>query len=202
MKEENFKKSIEADIHDNIPFQCKIGNVIAELRILIESDPHGDGKGIHAHFHTTIQCPKIKIVDRPEPDRCQVTDETCPFWEPFGGYDRDSSSRKKVFFYKFLHSMTFVELYGTQLVYMIFQSKAIRLRHDLRFIEITRLLMASDSISRDIYTKLEELRKKRNKLAHEPYKYLEFEENELFQLNGEANEITDVLWKKLNKNSS
>ena len=44
----------EADINVDIPFKCKIGGVKATLGILIEPDPHGDGKGAHAHFHTTI----------------------------------------------------------------------------------------------------------------------------------------------------
>jgi hypothetical protein len=86
--EEWYKKAKESDVNVRIPFFCKVGQVEAILTIYIEPDPHGDGAGTHAHFHTPLLCPKTKIVEYPEPDRCQITDLTCPFWEPVGGYQR------------------------------------------------------------------------------------------------------------------
>jgi hypothetical protein len=160
MREGNFKAASEADAHVHIPFQCKTGNTPAELGILIEPDPHGVGNGTHAHFHTTILCPKINIVEAPEPDRCQVTNQTCNFWEPFGGYNRDPCLRKWLYAQRLIHTIARVEFYGTQLVNMIFKSKGLDMKGDLRLVEINRLLMVANSISQGIYGKIEKLRKK------------------------------------------
>jgi uncharacterized protein YutE (UPF0331/DUF86 family) len=183
----------EDDVNVHIPFQCKIGGVKATLGILIEPDPHSDGKGTHAHFHTTIICPKIKIVDYPEPDRCQITDETCPFWEPMGGYKRDPSSRKWLYAHHLIHSIASIEHTGTQLVNMIFEKEGLSLKNELRLIELNRLLLVSKLIDKRVYKQLEELRKVRNKLAHKPNAYLEFEEKKLFKLIEKANNTFSIL---------
>lgn len=65
----DFNQAKKAQVRSTTPFLCRIGSVQAELNILIEPDPSGDGQGTLAHFHCGIHCPKIKSVDPPEPDR-------------------------------------------------------------------------------------------------------------------------------------
>lgn len=196
MNEEWFKKSKEADKECDVPFSCKVGQITAELNVCIEPDPHGDGKGTHAHFHTMILCPKIKIVDHPEPDRCQVTNETCPFVEPFGGYERDSDTRKWVYAQRFLHHVTFIEFYSMQLINVSLRSKGFKIEQeipDLRYVDIIRFLRALALVDNPTYAELDGVRKKRNTLAHRPEEYLKFQEKELFELELKAQRLASFL---------
>jgi hypothetical protein len=185
MDQEWFKKSVEADRECDLSFLCKIGQVDAELNVSVEPDPHGDGTGRHAHFHTIIMCPKIKIPDAHEPDRCRVTDETCPFVEPLGGYERNPDSRKWIYAQQFLHHVSSIEFSGTQLLSASLMSKGIEIRSelpDLSFATGMRLLYALGLIDEPTHKNIAGLRKHRNKLAHDPRAYLTFQEQDLFEL--------------------
>ena len=199
MEEEWFKESKEADVIQRVPFLCKIGQTEAYIYVHIEPDPHGDGKGTHAHFHAVPHCPKTKIVDYPEPDRCQVTDETCPFWEPLGGYERDPTTRKWVYAQQFLHYASFIEFYGMQLINISLRSKGFKLiteLPDLKWADIVKFLRALDVIGTDIYSELNSIRKKRNKLTHHPEEYRGFEEKELFELMIKTQKLASLLYGK------
>jgi hypothetical protein len=197
--EEWFKKSREADVTQRIPFFCKIGQVEAYIYVHIEPDPHGDDKGTHAHFHAVPHCPKIKIVNYPEPDRCQVTEETCPFWEPVGGYHRDETTRKWVYSQQFIHHISLAEFYGNQLIITALRAKGFKVTKklpDFRFTDIITLLSALEIINNDVYKNLNELRVKRNTLVHRPEAYKEFEEKELYELALKALELATLLYGK------
>lgn len=199
MEEEWYKKSKEADVIQRIPFLCKIGQTEAYIYVHIEPDPHGDGKGTHAHFHAVPHCPKTKIVDYPEPDRCQVTNETCPFWEPTGGYQRDATTRKWVYSQQFIHYLSLAEFYGNQLIITTLRAKGFKVTTELpdfRFVDIIKLLRALEIINNDVYKDLNELRGKRNKLVHHKKTYKEFEEKELFELTSKAQKLASLLYEK------
>lgn len=187
---------IASDRWSHIPFLCKIGQVQARLGVCVEPDPHGDGKGTHAHFHTVITCPKTKIVDWPEPDRCSVIDRTCPFWEPAGGYKRDETQRKWQYAHQLIHYSGYLEVYGIQLL-----SEALRFRGfeisgelpDLRFQEIIDFLSTLKLVDHELSSSLTKIRKVRNTLAHQPAAYQEFAEKELYELVLLAEDIADKL---------
>ena len=199
MEEEWYKRSTKANVIHRVPFFCKIGQVEAYVFVHIEPDPHGNGKGTHAHFHAVPHCPKTKIVDYPEPDRCQVTDDTCPFWEPVGGYERDSTTRKWVYAQQFLHYSGLTEFYGRQLINISLRSKGFKITTklpDLRFIDIIKFLRALEVIDTDLYKELNKIRDRRNKLAHRPEEYKGFEEKELFELMIKTQKLASLLYGK------
>jgi len=194
MNSEKFKKSTRYDVDEDLRFQCLIGNTKAALGIFIEPDPAGNGKGIHAHFHTTMRCPNMKIVDFPEPDRCKITDETCPFIAPLGSYERDPKLRKWQYAYKLVQMVALIEFYGSQLVNEILVSKGLpRAKNALRLMEVNRIMVASSLIGKRTYQKIDQLRRVRNKLAHDPRRYLEYKEKRLFTLLMEAQRLSDVI---------
>lgn len=185
------QKAHEYDRHTEINFHCFIGETEAILSMLLERDPHGDGKGTHAHFHTIIMCPKLKIVDYPEPDRCQVTEKTCPFIAPLGSPKRYSKLRKFDYAHTIIQMMAFVEFYGAQLVNSLFADKGLPPpRDNPRLSELSRIMVISHLIHDEDFRKINKLRKIRNKLAHRPKAYLSFSEKELFKLSREAQELS------------
>lgn len=198
----NFDQVDKTDVETTIPFFCKIGQTKAELFVMIEPDPHDDGKGTHAHFHSGIlYCPKKKIVDLPEPDRCKVTDETCPFWESFGGYQRNPTRRKWLYAQRFIHSFSSIEFYGTQLMTAFLKSKGCKNLEklpELDFWKIMNFLRIFGQIDKAIHGRLNKIKETRNKLAHNPEAYMEFEEKELFEKDLEAAKLESELLKKLN----
>jgi len=194
---EKLRKSAKYDVDKNICFQCLIGKTEAILGIFIEPDPHGDRIGTDAHFHTTVRCPKKKIVDIPEPDRCRITNTTCPFIASFGSHERDSKLRKRDYAHKIIQMMAFVEFYGSQLVNVILVTKGLPLiQSNLRLVELNRIMIVSDLIDKKLFGKINRLRKIRNKLAHNPKEYLNFSEKELFELSMDAQELSDTMGKK------
>ncbi len=196
MDQEWYKKSTEADRKYDAPFLCKVGQAEAEVHVYIEPDPHGDGQGTHAHFHTLIQCPRIKRVDYPEPDRCQITDETCPFWEPLGGYERKPDSRKWIYAQQFLHHVSTIEFSSTQLLSVSLMSKGFEITSelpDLSYATSTRFLHALGLIDNSTYKEIEGVRKQRNKLAHDPGAYLTFQEQDSFELMLKSRSLAGLL---------
>lgn len=198
--EEWYKKAKESDVIVRTAFFCKIGRVEAKLTMYIEPDPHGDGTGTHAHFHTPLLCPKTKIVEYPEPDRCQVTDRTCPFWEPVGGYQRDVNTRKWVYAHRFLHQASLTEFYSTQLLIASLRSKGFKLTQNLpeiRLVDLIKLLRALDVLDNATCSELDNVRDKRNKLAHGPDAYLKYQEKMLYDLASKAENLASFLRVKI-----
>jgi len=181
------KRPSKYDVDVSIPFYCLIGKTKVTLSVLVEPDPHGDGKGTDAHFHTAVLCPYIKVVEIPELDRCRITDETCPFVTPLGSRLRSPEQRKSFYAHEIIRYAAFIEFYGTQLVNeKIFKPLGLKGVGNLRLVELNRILLASKLIDKKMYKRLEKIRSVRNKLAHEPNAFLRFSERELFKLTREA----------------
>ena len=183
---ERLRRCFENDIFVTIPFNCKIGGVKAYIRVHIEPDPHGDGKGTDAHFHTAIDCPKIKVVvDSPEPDRCSVTDKTCPFVQPLGGIERDEKLRKKYYAGEIILAVTSIEQYSKKILLDYFKSNNIKISVNkvkkFRLADVTMFLYALKLIDYETYLDLNKIREIRNDLAHDPEAYLKFKEKELYE---------------------
>ena len=192
------KKIRKYHVQRDINFQCLIGKTEATLGIIIEPDPHGDGKGTHAHFHTVITCPNTKILDVPEPDRCRITNRTCPFIAPLGSYRRNPELRKRDYAHTIIQMVAFIEFYGSQLVNKILANKRLPpIPTNLRLVELNRIMILSDLIDKKAFEKINQLRKIRNKLAHNPKEYLSFSEKELFELSMDARELSDDIAEKL-----
>jgi hypothetical protein len=197
-KEMPLKKAMQHDVDERTCFQCLIGKTEAALSIMIEPDPHGDEKGTHAHFHTIIMCPNIKIVDLPEPDRCRITNKTCPFIAPLGSNERSPELRKLGYAHAIIQKMAFIEFYGSQLVNAIFRSRELAtVQYGLKVAELSRILVMSDLIDKEMYEKINKLRRIRNKLAHDPKQHLEFTEKELYECSNEAEELSSAVAKLL-----
>ena len=200
--EEWYKKAKEFDVIVPTVFFCKIGQVQARLTMYIEPDPHGDGTGTHAHFHTPLVCPKIKIGEYPEPDRCQVTDSTCPFWEPVGGYQRNVNTRKWVHAHRFLHQVSLIEFYSTQLLIVSFRSKGFKVTQNLpeiRLVDLIKLLRALEVLDDATCDELDDVRGKRNKLTHGPDAYLKYQEKVLYDLASKAEKLASFLSTKMSE---
>ena len=188
---DRLKKSTKYDVTRNMCFQCLLGKTEAVLGIFVEPDPHGDETGTHAHFHTTLTCPNKKIVDFPEPDRCQIMNKTCRFIAPLGSHERDPELRKRDYAHTIIRMMAFVEFYGSQLVNTILATKGRPpIRYNLRLVELARIMIISGLIDKELFQEIDKLRRIRNKLTHNPKEYLNFSEKELFELSMDAQELS------------
>ncbi len=200
--EEWYKKAKESDVIVPTVFFCKIGQVQARLTMYIEPDPHGDGTGSHAHFHTPLVCPKIKIVEYPEPDRCKVTDSTCPFWEPVGGYQRNVNTRKWVYAHRFLHQVSLIEFYSTQLLIVSFKSRGFKVTQNLpefRLVDLIKLLRALEVLDNATCAEFDNVRGKRNRLTHGPEAYHKYQEKVLYDLSSKAEKLASFLSTKMSE---
>jgi len=187
----HLKKITKYDIDRDIHFRCLIGKVDAIIGVMIEPDPHGDESGKHSHFHTTLLCPKIRIVDIPEPDRCQITNSTCPFIAPVGSDEVSPESRKLKLALAIIQEIAFIEFHGSQLVNLLLQKKKLEpIGYSLKVAELEKILIISDLIDAKTYQKVGKLRKMRNKLAHSPNEYLKFTEKDLYDWSLEANKLS------------
>lgn len=102
------------DSHDtrlNTEFFCEIGKTHAKMGITIEPSPHNEPS--HAHFHTFLLCPKARIVEVPELDRCMVTELPCPFQFPLGKLHSDKLSRQREYGIRILQYGAYFEYYAT-----------------------------------------------------------------------------------------
>lgn len=193
---EKLERSTKYDVTKNIRFRCLLRKTEAILGITIEPDPNGDETGTHAHFHTSILCSNIKIVDLPEPDRCQITNKTCRFIAPFGSHKRDLQLRKRDYATTIIQMVAFIEFYGSQLVNKILATKGLsHIQENLRLVDLARIIIVSDLIDKELFEKINKLRKIRNKLAHNPREYLNFSEKQLYKLSMDAREVSDDLRK-------
>jgi len=196
----DLKKATRHDVDKDILFHCLIGNSEVILFIMIEPDPHGDETGNHAHFHTGIRCPNIEIVDFPEPDRCQITDMTCPFIAPLGSHERSPELRKRNYAHTIIQMMALIEAYGSQLVNKVLGSKGLRHTPDnLRVVELANIMIISGWIDNETFEKINSLRRVRNKFAHKPRQYLEFTEKELYEMSIDARELANAIKNLLSK---
>ena len=171
----HFKKTIKYDVHERIPFYCPIGKNEATISIMVEPDPHGDESGKHSHFHTATMCQNMKIVDIPEPDRCGITNSTCPFISPVGE-ERDPERRKFRYASTIIQKIASIEFHGLQLVNEILQKKKLKPIDTLTVAELEKILIVSNLIDTETYQKFNKLRRMRNKFAHSPNEYLKFTE--------------------------
>ena len=195
---DKLKRTNKYDVSSSIHFYCFIGKTKVTLSVLVEPDPHGDGKGTDAHFHIAVLCPYIKVVEFPEPDRCRITDETCPFVAPLGSHLRSPERRKSLYAHEIIRYAAFIEFYGTQLVNKrIFKPLGLKGVGNLRLVELNRILLASNLIDKEMYKRLEKIRRTRNELAHEPNAFLRFSERELFELALEVRKAVTELRKLL-----
>jgi hypothetical protein len=171
-----------------------IGKTEAELHIMLEPDPHADESGTHSHFHTVTMCPNMRIVDFPEPDRCGITDNTCPFIAPLGSDERSPELRKLRYANTIIQKIAFIEFYGSQLVNEILQKKRLApIQYNLRVAELEKILVVSDLIDAETYQKVGKLRRMRNRLAHSPKEYLKFTEKDLYKCSIEADKLSHVV---------
>jgi len=194
------ERASKYDAHANIRFRCLTGKTDATLSAYIEPDPHGDETGTHGHFHTTVTCPNTMIVDFPEPDRCQITNESCPFTIALGSRERNPESRKLGYAHDVIQNMAFIELYGSQLVNELLKSKGLKIKQgDLRRSELARTMVISNLIDKETYKKLNSLRGIRNKFAHDPKIHLKHTEKELFEWSMESRKLSDAVRKLLEK---
>lgn len=188
------ERSIKYDVNKYIRFQCLIGQIEAELGIMIEPDPIGDELGTYAHFHTTIHCPNIKIVNVPEPDRCQITNNTCPFIAPFSSHKRDPKLRKNTYAHEIIHRISLIEFYGSQIVNEVLKANGLKADIDNATIfTLIRMMKISKVIDKKMFYDLEKIRKIRNKLVHDPEKYLTYSERDLHKWSIESNEISNQI---------
>jgi hypothetical protein len=193
-RDARWKKAIRYDVNKTISFQCLIGKTKAELHIIVEPDPHSDESGTHSHFHTVTRCPNMKIVDVPEPDRCRITESTCPFIAPVGSDEVSPELRKFRYANTIIQKIAFIEFYGSQLVNEILQKKKLApIRYNLRVAELEKILVISDLIDAETYQKVGKLRRMRNKLAHSPKAYLKFTEKDLYNCSIEADKLSYVV---------
>lgn len=196
----HLKKAFQYDVEETLHFHCLIGKTDATLTIMIEPDPHGDEKGTHAHFHIAYFCTNLKIMDFPEPDRCRITDKTCPFIAPLGSDERYPERRKFGYASKIIQELAFIEFYGSQLVNEILEKKKQKpIGYSLRVAELERILVVSDMIDVETYQTLDELRRLRNKLAHSPNEYLKFDEKELYDRSNKASTLSHAFAELLKK---
>ncbi len=201
----DFNQVKKADVKTTIPFSCKIGQTKAELFVMIESDPHGDGRGTHAHFHSGIlYCPKKKIVDLPEPDRCEITDKNCPFNKSFGKSTDDPIQRKQAYAYELISSVSLIEIYGTNLIEKFLKFKGYKFASNppnLRFLEIMKFLRAFNLLKDKTYGKLKQIKDMRDRLAHEEKPYTTINGNTLLNMASEARELASEFIHMLQKNN-
>jgi hypothetical protein len=189
-----YRKATRYDVRKDIPFRCLIGKTDAELHIMIEPDPRGDESGTYSHFHTVMMCPNMKIVDVPEPDRCKITDSTCPFIAPVGSDERSPELRKFRYANEIIQKIAFIEFYGSQLVNEILRKKKLTpIQYNLKVAELEKILVVSDLINAETYQKVGNLRRMRNKLAHSPKEYLNFREKDLYECSREADRLSYVV---------
>lgn len=186
----HFKKKY--GVNKRIPFHCPIGKTEATISIMVEPDPHGDESGTHSHFHTTTMCDNMKIVDTPEPDRCRITNSTCPFISPVGE-ERDPERRKFRYASTIIQKIASIEFHGLQLVNEILKKKKLKPIDTLSVAELEKILIVSNLIDTETYQKFGKLRRMRNKFAHSPNEYLKFAEKELYDWSHEADKLSFVV---------
>lgn len=193
MDEPNFKEAKKAEVMHRIPFFCTIGQIKATLDVLIEIDPIGNGKGRAAHYHAFPSCPKTdRSGNYPgNGNKCMVTTEVCPFWEPFGSYEVEPDRRNFIYISNFVRFVSFVEFFGEKIISKIFESKGVSVekQHHVSFTEIIMLLRVFGIIEKKTYDDLIEIRKFRDNLLHRPRMLMAYDENILSKMVTKADKL-------------
>lgn len=186
------------DVTLNSEFFCEIGKIIANISITIEPAPHNNPD--HAHFHTVVMCPKVRIVESPEPDRCSVTELPCPFWQPVGKRFVDKLSRQREYGLRILQYGAYFEYYATQKLINYLKEKGVDLNEkrlpQMPLGEKIRLLYSMNIINNTTYSKIVEVKKERDKLAHEakPFHALyDLEDKRAMEIIRKAEECLNIL---------
>lgn len=195
------KRTVHYDVHKIIGFRCPIGKTEAVIGIMIEPDPHGDESETDSHFHSIASCHKMKIADFPEPDRCNITDATCPFTAPIDSDETSSERRKFSYASTIIQKIAFIEVYGSQLVNEILKKKKLK-PISIRVAELEKILVTSDLIDSETYQKLDKLRHMRNEFAHSPNRHLKFTEKDLYDSSMEADKLSSIVVGLLKKIST
>lgn len=186
------------DVDLDTVFFCEIGNTFARLSVKIEPAPNSEPS--HAHFHTTLMCSKNRIVEPPEPDRCLITELPCPFWEALGKRYIDKLSRQKKYGLRILQYGAYFEYFATVKLIKYLKKRGIdvdvKKLPQLSLSEKLRLLFAMNIIDNATYSKLVEVKKERDKLAHEakPFHALyDLEEKRAMEIIRKAEQCLEVL---------
>ena len=144
--------------------------------------------------------PNMKIADIPEPDRCRITDSTCPFIAPVGSDETSPERRKFRYASTIIQKNASIELYGSQLVNEMLKKKTLKpIGYSLNVAEREKILVTSDLIDAETYQKVVKLRRMRNKFAHCPNEYLKFTEKELYEWSMEASKLSYTVAELLKK---
>ena len=186
------------DVHIDTEFFCEIGKTYVRMMVLIEPAPHDNPS--HCHLHTTIMCPKTRIVEIPEPDRCVITELPCNFQSPLSKFFEDKLSRQKEYGIRILQYGAYFEYYASTKLLECLKRKGIEVDMK-RFPRMTlggkiRLLYAMNLIDDETYSKLMEVKRERDKLAHEakPYHSLyDLEDNRAMEIIRKAEECLEIL---------
>lgn len=161
------------DVYVDTEFFCEIGKTYVRMMIMIEPAPANNAD--YCHFHTVTICPKTKIVEAPEPDRCAVTELPCKFLLPLSKSFADKLSRQKEYGIRILQFGAYLEYYSQVKLLECLKRKGIevnmkRLPH-MKLGEKIRMLRAMNFIDDETYSKLMEVKRQRDKLAHEAKPY-------------------------------
>lgn len=186
------------DVQIDTQFFCEIGKTYVRMMVMIEPAPCD--KPNYCHFHTTIMCPKTRIVEPPEPDRCAITELPCRFQTPLSKSFSDKLSRQKEYGLRILQYGAYFEYYIQTKLLGCLKRKGVEVNMK-RFPRMTldgkiRLLYSLNLIDSETYSKLIEVKNERNKLAHEakPYHALyDLEDEKAMEIIRKAEECLEIL---------
>jgi hypothetical protein len=199
----NPENAAKYDVENRTSFHCLTGHIKAELFLMIEPDPHGTESGKDGHFHIALICANARVPETPtEPDRCQITDDTCPFVGPVGPTDRDPKKRKFALANKIVQGVAFIDFFGSQILSSTLESKGPNKKlANSKVFELNKSLLSSGIINTETFQVIDNLRKTRNVLAHDPEGYLKFTENQLYEFSRIAAQTASYLENRAQKGS-
>jgi len=201
-KKESMKPFFDPlDVHLDTEFFCEIGEVFAKMGVMIEPAPHGDQN--FGHFHVVTLCPKLRSVEPPEPYRCSITELPCRFDSPMSKPLADKLDRQKEYGLRILQYGAYFEYYATIKLKESFKIKGLKLDLEkfpnLNLNQKIRLLYSLDMIDEKTFSKFMDVKKERNKLAHEakPFHVLyDLEDKKAMEIIRKAEECLESLRSK------
>jgi hypothetical protein len=180
------------DVRSELNFFCEIGEVKALVGLHVEPAPHGDPS--HGHLHVSLLCEKVCIPDFPEPDRCSLTNRTCPFQLEFGHHLLHEESRKKDYANQILLSSAHIEYYGAIRLRRYHDSQGLSFnQRKLNLSRIIQLLKTNGLIDPVTYAELVRLKDCRNRLAHQVDALEKYTEQELYSFTVRAQKLIDTM---------
>ena len=171
------------DVHLNTTFYCEIGQTFVSLNLMIEPYPGKESK--YSHYHVTVNCPMLNIVEIPELDKCAHTKLACHYHESLGT--------------KFANKQTRLKDYGMRIIQLcIFldnSSKFKLIKHDnkkyinkidkMNISQKINDLLKLGLINNTTYELLTEIRLVRNAISHEAdpeHSLYKYDEEKLIEL--------------------